>query len=81
MNDSIDLSPVMQGHNEQEKFALDQFMTEFLATLLLQVNNFRDSTGVVPRPLDTDIVHLYLDTTFSRNYVVRDQMTLGGLPT
>ena len=80
----VDLTAIMQSRDEQEKFALDGFMTHFFAQLLSQVRNFRDPAGTIPQPNDHDIVHLYLDNagvgfTFSMDYAGRDRMTLGGL--
>ena len=43
----MDLSEVVQGIDEQEKLALEQFITEFFAALLQQVRNYRD-------PAETD---------------------------
>ena len=59
-------------------------MIEFFCTLLQQIHNFRDPTGMGPQPLDTDILHLYLDNdgvggTFSMDNAGCDRMTLGGL--
>ena len=52
---------------------MNLFMTELFSTPLLQVSNFHDPTGVVPKRLGTDIVHLHLDNagvgfTFSKDY-------------
>ena len=57
----MDLSEVVQGIDEQEELALEQFITEFFAALLQQVRNYCDPAENVSPPLDTDIVHSYLD--------------------
>ena len=75
---------VMKGRDEQGKMVLDKFMTEFFSALLQQVRNFRCPNGMVPQPLDTKILHCYLDNAgvrfiYSMDYTRRDHMTLGGL--
>ena len=42
--DAIDLTAVMQSHDENEKLALDQFMVHFFTSFLNHVQNYRDAT-------------------------------------
>ena len=48
-------------------------MTQFFASLLDRIHNYKDLIGVVHAPQDDSIVHLYLDNawvgfTFSMDY-------------
>ena len=60
-NDHMDVTTVMQSNDENEKLALDGFMTQFFSQLLQEVCFYRDPVGNIPQPNDNAIVHLYLD--------------------